>query len=106
MMIDQKINRPYIKRLRSDPRTKAMFDGWAHQACMEAEARYPDIRSPHDAQKLAYFAARRALELAMTFVLDQDGEYKMVCEERDKAFEALIKQSEMLTPQQIMVKPL
>lgn len=71
-------DRRYIQRLRSDPRTRALFNGWAAQATLEADQRFPD---PHDGRLAACFAAERAIELAMSFVLDNDGEYQMVSDE-------------------------
>ncbi|KPH67548.1 hypothetical protein ADT71_02285 [Novosphingobium sp. ST904] len=47
-----------------------MRDGWVAQATSEADMRYPD---PYDPRRTA-FAAERALELALSFVLDNDGE--------------------------------
>lgn len=80
-MIETHRARPYIENLRRDPRTKAMLDGWAVQATMAAEAR--NRGDAHDYRRMAHDAAREAIALAMAFVLDNDDEYQMVCEERD-----------------------
>lgn len=74
-------NRTYIQRLRNDPRTRAMHEGWIAQATAEAEMRHPD---PRDDRKRTHYAVSRALELAMSFVLDNDGELAMVREQLNR----------------------
>ncbi len=98
-MITPKQERGYIASLRRDPRTKAMFDGWVAQATQEADMRFPD---PRDDREKAHFAARRALELAMSHVLDNDGELQMVMEQRDQLLDKAIEAARMMPPPQII----
>lgn len=86
-MFDQKQPRGYIARLRNDPRLHAMMQGWVGQATMEAEQRYPH---PDQYAARAHDAAQRAIGLALSFVLDNDGEYQMLREELDRALKNTI----------------
>ena len=88
--------RPYIENLQNDPRTMAMMDGWIAQATKEAELNHDLCRD--DPRRLAHNAARRALELAMSFVLDNDGEYQGVCEQRDQLLDNALKLEAMRPP--------
>ena len=73
--------RTYIDRLMNDPRSKAMRDGWVAQATAEAEMRYPHAL---DARPRAAMAAERALDLGMSFVLDNDAELAAVRRELEE----------------------
>ena len=70
MLMNNESRRTYLERLRNDPRTRTLHDGWVAQATMEAERVYPEW----DDTRRAHFAADRALQLALTFILDNDGE--------------------------------
>lgn len=100
-MIEQHKRRPYIENLRKDPRTKAMFDGWVAQATMIAEQR--NRGDEYDYRRMAHDAAQEALALALAFILDNDGEYQMVCEERDRIRDQVLSRV-MLTPPSITVE--
>ncbi len=79
-MIEQHKHRSFIRNLRNDPRTRAMVDGWIAQAMVKVEigaSRDYDRRATHE-------AVREGIALALSFILDNDGEYQMVCEERDR----------------------
>jgi hypothetical protein len=89
MIEDFKATRGYIENLRTDPRTRAMFDGWVAQATKTAEARIAG-RFGHDAHRLAHEAATEALTLALSFILDNDGELQAVRHERDTLLKQLI----------------
>lgn len=89
--------REYIKRIRRDPRMRAMLQGWVAQATAEAEQRYP---GPYDEPARAHEAATIAVQLAMSFVLDNDGEYQAIRETLDKVLEA------QLTMNQLSPRPL
>lgn len=78
-------HRPYIERLRHDPRGRALHDGWVHQAAMVAEQ-----RAGGDARMAAHEAAEEALKLALSFILDNDGEYLAVMAERDRFRDQLL----------------
>lgn len=91
--------RPYIERLRTDPRTRAMFDGWVGQATMLAEQQVPD---PCRYAERAHRAAQIALQLAMTHVLDNDGELQAANAEIDKLREHVL-QGAMLKPPHLIV---
>jgi hypothetical protein len=97
--IDMRINRPFIERLRHDPRMKAMVDGWTAQATIEAEAR---LRHPDDYRRAMHEAARTGIALVLSFILDNDGEYRAVCEERDRLIEQVLRAA-MLTPPSFVV---
>lgn len=90
MMIEQRQQRGYIENLKRDHRTRALMDAWVHQAMMEQEAKGQPSNT-YDAIKMANAVAERAVVLAMEFVLDNDREYQMVCEQRDKLMEACVK---------------
>lgn len=81
---ENKANRPYLQRLATDARMHRLLDGWTAQATLEAEGRYPE---PWQDRERTHYAAKSAAALAMAFVLDNDREYQMVCEERDRALE-------------------
>lgn len=98
--IDMRINRPFTERMRHDPRMRAMVDGWIAQATFEAETRNDRYREP---SRFAHDAAETALRLALTFLIDNDGEYRAVCEERDRLMEQVLKGA-MLTPPSLTVK--
>ncbi len=83
-MIETRKNRTYIERLRNDPRTRALADAWVNQAMMEAEQHYDSYR---EGAAFAHYAARRAVELAMSFVLDNDGELAATREQLERALE-------------------
>ena len=87
--------RDYITRFRRDPRTRAMHDGWVAQATAEAEQRYPH---PLDANQRANFAASRALELGMSFVLDNDGELNAVREQLGRVLENALELTRLTPP--------
>lgn len=74
--------RTYIRRLHRDPRMKAVFDGFVSQALIEADQRFPE---PYLDVERTRYAARRAAELAMSFVLDNDSEYQMIYAEWERA---------------------
>jgi len=93
--------RTYIQRIRNDPRTRAMHDGWVAQACAEAEQVYPD---PSDDRRRTHHAASRALELALSFVLDNDGELTMVREQLDRVLENSITLANMSPRSFVMPK--
>lgn len=84
MIRDFKINRPYIERLRHDPRTRALFDSFISQATMLVENRHGNDMEYMGSRRAAHEIAQEAVALAMSFVLDNDSEYRMVCEERDQ----------------------
>lgn len=73
--------RTYIDRLMNDPRSRVMRDGWVAQATTEAKMRYPH---PLDAGERSALAAERALELGLSFVLDNDAELAAVRHELDQ----------------------
>ena len=75
-MITEKQHRPFVQRLRNDPRVRAVMDGIINQAMIETENLYP--RSYEGGRAAMAFAARRAAERAMSFVLEQDREYQDV----------------------------
>lgn len=85
--IENRISRPFIQRVRDDGRLSSMVQGWAIQATMIVEQRYGFY--PSDPRRIAHEAAEEALKLALTFILDNDGEYRMVCEERDQLVERM-----------------
>lgn len=99
-MISTKQERGYISRMRRDPRTKAMLDGWVAQATQEADMRFPD---PRDDRERTHFAAQRAVELAMSHVLDNDGELQMVMKERDTLLENSIRLANLTPPTAIIL---
>jgi hypothetical protein len=90
-----KIDRGYIKWLRTDPRVRRIFEGFVARATMEADLEVPHIRDVHEARQLAHVAARLAVQMVMDFVIDNDGEYQMVKEERDQLQERLFKLAEL-----------
>lgn len=94
--------RTYIERLRNDPRTRAMRDGWIAQATAEAEQRYPGRL---EAGLRMHYAASRVLELAMSFILDNDGELAMTRRELVQAQKALAKHIEMAPRPIIIPRP-
>lgn len=102
--IDDRINRPFIERLRNDSRMRALLTSWVHEATIEVTERLGRYRSEASPEKIAHEAAEAALIRAMTFILDNDGEYKMVCEERDRLMKAFIDQG-ALRPAPFMVVP-
>lgn len=79
-MITKAINRPFIDRLKSDPRFFAMVQGWEYQAVMETEAQFSYRRCDRE---VMHQTAAAALKLALEFILQNDGEYRAVCEQRD-----------------------
>lgn len=85
-----KTNRPYIERLRRDPRTKALFDSFVYQAMVEVREQHGRPESPYEAEKFAHVTAEKAVALAMSFVLDNDGEYKMLREQFDQLMQTMI----------------
>ena len=87
--------RGYIKRLRNDPRTKALFDSFVYQAMVETRE---SIGSHASAERFAHEAAERAVALAMGFVLDTDGEYLMVLGELDRMRNMIRAQSNIIAP--------
>lgn len=91
--------RGYIARLLRDPRTKAMHDGWIAQATFEAEEHCGDR---YDAPRMAQYAADRAIQLAMSFVLDNDGELNAVREQMEKLLEANLTMAS-LSPRPIVI---
>ena len=93
--------RDYITRLRRDPRTKTMHDGWVAQATVEAEQRYPQ---PLDANQRAHFAATRALALGMSFVLDNDGELNAVRERLERVLENHLELARLTPPVPFITK--
>ncbi|MFC0683187.1 hypothetical protein [Novosphingobium clariflavum] len=93
--------RGYIARLRRDPRTKAMHDGWLAQATYEAEQHYP---YPEDARQRAHYAADRALLLALSFVLDNDGEMNALREQLDRITESSLSLLNKFPPAPIILK--
>lgn len=92
-------SRNYIARLRRDPRMKAVFDGFISQALIEADQLYP---APHMDRERTNFAARRSAELAMSFVLDNDGEYQMIYDQWEKAVKAGLEIAQSKGPSLIM----
>lgn len=92
-------NRPYIERLQHDPRVRMCFDSWVHQATLEAEARFPDQADGH---KAAHHAARRAIELAASFLLDEDAEYRAALAENDQLRDLLLEQTRKFSPAVIL----
>jgi hypothetical protein len=99
-----KHNRDYIERLRHDPRTKALFDSFVYQAIVEVRERHGCAENHHQAEELAHRTAERAVALAMAFVLDNDGEYRMVCEQRDQLLERQLKGFELSAMSPVFVK--
>lgn len=98
-MIDHhNINRPYIERLRHDRRTRALFEGWVAQAAMTAEP-----RARGDAHMAARLAAEEALKLALAFILDEDGEYRAVCAERDRYRDQLLETIDLVPPPRFVI---
>jgi len=89
--------RPYIENLRNDARTRQLMDSWTVQAMMEVEARRGHPADEHDSKRFAHEVAQRAVAIAMSFVLDNDGEYQMVCQERDGILQAHIDAAGMRT---------
>lgn len=100
-MINDEPKRSYIARLRRDPRLKAVFDGFISQALIETDQRYPD---PYMDRERILYATHRATELAMAFVLDNDGEYQMIYEQWEKAVENAISFANMTGPT-LIIKP-
>ena len=100
MMIEQHKRRPYIDNLRNGPCTKAMFDGWAAQATITAEQ--CNRGDEYDYRRMAHAAAQEALALALAFILDNDGEYQRVCEERDRYRDQILNTA-MLTPPSMFI---
>lgn len=92
--------RSYIARLQRDPRAQAMFDGWVAQATYEAEQRCPDAQ---DGRQRAQEAARIGIQLAMSFVCDNDGELLAALAERDQMHEHLLKWQHMQPPLSLLV---
>lgn len=86
-IMEQKRKRSYVEQIRRDPRMKAMLDGWAAQAAMKAEQK---MRNPYADRQSIHDAAVEGIALAMTFVLDNDGEYQAVCDERDALLDKII----------------
>lgn len=101
-MIIPKQERGYIASLRRDPRTKAMFDGWVAQATQEAEMLYPDLR---DDRQRTHFAAERAVQLAMSHVLDNDGELQMLAEENDRLRKQILDFAHRTPPNSVLIIP-
>lgn len=95
-MIEMHKRRPYIENLRNDPRTRAMFNGWVAQATATADQRRCGDGSGF--RQMAHDAAQQALALAMAFILDNDGEYQMVCEERDRLREHILSIANLTPP--------
>lgn len=93
--------RGYIRRLRHDHRTKVMHDGWIAQAIYEAEQRY---RYPEQARQMAEYAADRALQLALSFVLDNDGEMNALREQLDRITESSLSLLNKFPPAPIILK--
>ena len=79
--------RTYIGMLRNDRRMRAMFDGWVAQATLEAANHFPDT---YDASERAGYAAEMALRLALSFIIDNDGEYQALREQLDRVMENFI----------------
>lgn len=79
--------RLYIDRLQNDHRLHTMFTGWVAQALREAELRADTHRSPY---LFAQRAAERALELALSHILDNDGEYQAVRAELERSLKSQI----------------
>lgn len=94
-MINDGPKRSYIARLRRDPRLKAVFEGFISQALIETDQRYPD---PYMDRERIHFATRRATELVMAFVLDNDAEYQMIYEQWEKAVENALTLTKMSSP--------
>lgn len=104
MIRDFKINRPYIERLRHDPRTRALFDSFISQATMLVENRHGNDMEYMGSRRAAHEIAQEAVALAMSFVLDNDSEYRMVCEERDQLMERQLKGFQLCSMSPVFVK--
>lgn len=101
-LIDDRINRPYIERLRRDPRTRVVFDGFLAQVSLRFNDR--PIKDEHEARKMIMRAAEEAIALAMAFVLDNDTEYMQVCEERDRIMKLCIDNQSLIVPKFMIPK--
>jgi hypothetical protein len=77
-----------------------MFDGWVAQSTYEAEQRHP---YPDDDRRRTHYAAQRAIELAMAFVLDNDGELAATREQLERTLEASIELAS-LSPKPLILK--
>lgn len=91
--------RSYLALLRRDPRVKAAYDGWIAQATFEAYNRYPH---PMDSEQRASYAASRAVELVMSFILENDGEYQAVRQQLDEVLKRSLEMA-MYAPVQMIV---
>lgn len=78
-------NRPFIDRMKSDPRFRDMVRGWEHQAVVATEQRFGVY---HREREIMHETASAAIRLALEFILESDGEYKAVCAERDAILKA------------------
>jgi hypothetical protein len=77
--------RPYIERMRTDPRFYSLVRSWCAQSVIETQLRFDNRRC--DAEVM-HEVADAALKLALEFILYNDGEYKAVYAERNAALEA------------------
>ncbi|WP_343609289.1 hypothetical protein [Novosphingobium sp.] len=77
--------RSYIQRLEADPRLHAMFTGWVAQAVREAEVLPGAYGLP---SCFAEKAAGLALELALSHILNNDGEYQALLEQLERTTKA------------------
>jgi hypothetical protein len=98
-----KKHRPYIERIRRDPRTMALFDSFIYQAMVEVREHHGHAEDPHDAERLAHKTAERAVALAMAFVLDNDGEYEMLRQHNDQLMDTVIETGK-LTPRTMILQ--
>jgi len=78
-------DRPYIERMRNDPRFYSLVRGWCAQSVIETQLRFDDRRC--DAEVM-HEVADAALKLALEFILYNDGEYKAIYAERNAALDA------------------
>lgn len=98
----QKQQRSFIERMRRDHGLHQLMQSWVVQGVAQAKIAHDGRDGWFDA-RTASQAAEEALKLALSFILDNDGEYQRVCQERDQLLENIIKHVE-LTPRPIIVK--